>query len=142
MCLCRERKGNWTAFCCHRTFYSLTAPKVVRSRSVQSSCLSCVPRGMFEYVRSYCVVMLHWNDRVASCIIYDRNCISGRNWFVIWFFFLFQFYLLRSFRSNVRMNGQTKLMLFLVSLIETASLREKLLLSTSKMYNKGIFTLK
>ena len=40
--------------------------------------------------------------------IYNRNCISRRNLIVIWnHFFFFQLYLLRSFRSKVRMNGQT-----------------------------------
>ena len=40
--------------------------RVVRRRSVQSGCLPCVPRGVFEYVESYRVVVLHWNDRVTS----------------------------------------------------------------------------
>ena len=67
-----------------------------------------------------------WSNKTDSIFsIYNRNCISGRNWTVIWnYFFFFNFILLKSFRSKVRMNGQTKLMLFLVSLIETASLGE------------------
>ena len=59
-----QRVLNWFLPSLH--VLQLTAFRVVRSRSVQSGCLPCVPRGVFEYVGSYRVVVLHWNDQVKS----------------------------------------------------------------------------